>query len=172
MKIEEIQEQCETLSNEQLLLIVNNKRLYTEQIVRVAYQEIRKRGLSKKEIKEIEKVQAQSAKIITGNIHTDILFLEKLGFFLLCIPRMHFLVMRDYRKRGFVLKVRQAGYYNLCGLGFLILSASLGEYLDSFLTGCIIWVAGFLLTYFLNQYYFKEKIIKYLAARTVDPETK
>ena len=59
MKIEEIQQQCETLSNEQLLLVVNNKRLYNEKIVRVAYQEIKKRRLSKEEVKEIEKKQAQ-----------------------------------------------------------------------------------------------------------------
>jgi len=66
MKIEEIQQQCETLSDEQLLLVVNNKQLYTEKIVRVAYQEIKKRGLSKQKIKEIEKVHARQSRIITG----------------------------------------------------------------------------------------------------------
>jgi len=65
MTIEEIQQQCETLSNEQLFLVVNNKQLYNEMIVRVTYQEIRKRGLSKQEVKEIEKAQARRAKIIT-----------------------------------------------------------------------------------------------------------
>jgi hypothetical protein len=172
MTIEEIQEQCESLSNEQLLLVVNNKQLYTEQIVRVAYQEIRKRGLSKQEIKEIEKVQARRAKIITGNIQEDILFWEKVVFFILCLPRMHFLVFRDYRKRGYVLKVRQAWYYNLLGLIFFILSAILAEYFHSLLAGGIIWISSFLLTYFFNEYYFKERTIKYLAARTVDPEAK
>lgn len=44
MKIEEIQQQCEALSNEQLFLVVNNKQLYNEKIVRVAYQEIKKGG--------------------------------------------------------------------------------------------------------------------------------
>src|ERR1700722_3506919 len=66
MKIEEIQQQCETLSNEQLFLVVNNKHLYTEKIVRVAYLEIKNRGLSKQEVKEIEKVQARRSRIITG----------------------------------------------------------------------------------------------------------
>jgi hypothetical protein len=166
MTTEEIQQQCETLSDERLLLIVNNKRLYTEQIVRVTYQEIRKRGLSKQKIKEIEKVQARHAKIITGDIYKDILFLEKVGFFFLCIPRMHFLVFRDYRKKGFVLKVRQAWYYNLLGLVFFLSSAFLGEYLHSFLAAGTIWVTSFLLTYFLNEYYFRDRTIKYLAART------
>jgi len=172
MTIDEIQQQCETMSSEQLFLIVNNKQLYTEKIVRVAYQEIRKRGLSKQEIKEIEKVQARRARIITGNIHEDILFLEKIGFFFLCIPRMHFLVFRDYRKKGFVLKIRQARYYNLLGLVFFLSSAFLGEYLHSFLAAGIIWVSSFLATHFLNQYYFKERIIRYLTARAADPEAR
>ena len=71
MTIEEIQQQCEALSNEQLLLVVNNKRLYNEKIVRAAYQEIRKRGLSKQEV--------------------------------ICLPRIHYWVLRDYRRQGFVL---------------------------------------------------------------------
>jgi hypothetical protein len=168
MTIEEIQAQCEALSNEELLLVVNNKRLYTEQIVRVAYQEIRKRGLSKQEIKEIEKMQAERAKIITGDIREDVLFFEKVGFFFLCVPRMHFLVIRDYRNQGFVLKVRQAQYFIFLGLVSLILSALLGGYFHSFLLGAIIWVASFLLAYFLNRYYIKGKIIKYLASRSAD----
>ena len=172
MKIEEIQEQCEALSNEQLLLVVNNKRLYTEKIVKVAYQEIRKRGLSKNEVKEIEKIHARRARIITGNIHEDILFWEKVGFFVLCLPRIHFLVFRDYRKKGFVLKVRQARYFNSLGLIFFLLSAFLGERLHSFSAGVISWVASLLLTYFLNEYYFKERIIKSLEARSVDPDAK
>ena len=83
MTREEIQQQCEALSDEQLLLVVNNKRLYTEQIIREAYHEIRKRGLSKQKIKEIEKIHAGRSKIITGNIDEDILLLEKVLFFLI-----------------------------------------------------------------------------------------
>jgi hypothetical protein len=128
MKIEEIQQQCETLSNEQLFLVVNNKRLYTEKIVRVAYQEIKKRGLSKQEVKEIEKVQARQSSIITGDIYEDIFFWEKIGLFSLGIFRlMSALLLRDYKKKGFVLKVRQAQYYILLGVAFLFIAAFLGQ---------------------------------------------
>ena len=121
MKIEEIQQQCESLSNEQLLLVVHNKQLYTEKIVRVAYQEIKKRGLSKQEIKEIEKVQARQSRIITGDIHEDIFFLEKIGFFFLGILRiLNALILRDYRKKGFVLKVRQAHYLPICSTNVIL----------------------------------------------------
>src|SRR5258708_8802299 len=103
MTTEEIQQQCETLSDEELLLVVNNKRLYTEKIVRGAYQEIRKRGLSKQKIKEIEKVHAGRGKIITGNIPANVLLLEKIGFFFLVTPRIPFLFLRDYTKQSLSL---------------------------------------------------------------------
>lgn len=172
MTIEEIQQQCETLSNEQLLLVVNNKLLYNEKIVRVAYQEIRKRGLSKQEVKKIEKAQARRARIITGDIHEDVLFWEKIVFFIICVPRIHFWVLRDYRRKGSVLKFWQGQYYSLLGLVFLLLSIFLGRLLHSFLAGGMIWVSSFLLAYLLSESYFKGRIIKYLASRTVDPDTK
>jgi hypothetical protein len=172
MTIEEIQQQCKTLSNDELFQVVNNKQLYNEKIVRVAYQEIRNRRISKQEAREIRKVQARRAKVISGNIHEDVLFWEKVGFFFLCVPRMHYLVIRDYRRQGFVLKVRQGLYYNLFGVIFLISSAVLGQYFHSFLAGGIFWMGSFLLTYLFSQYYFKARIIKHLAARSADPETK
>jgi hypothetical protein len=172
MKIEEIQQQCETLSNEQLLLVVTNKHLYTEKIVRVAYQEINKRGLSKQEIKEIKKAQARQSTIITGNIHEDIFLLEKIGFFFLGIFRVfNALVLRDYRKKGFVLKVRQANYYILLGVALMFLAAFLGKHFHSFSVFAIVWTSGFLSTHLFNKYYFKAATIKRLEARTGNQKT-
>jgi hypothetical protein len=172
MKIEEIQQQCESLSNEQLLLVVNNKRLYTEKIVRVAYQEIKKRGLSKQEVKEIEKAQAQQSRIITGNVHEDIFLLEKIGFYFLGIFKFfNALVLRDYRKRGYILKVKQAQYYILLGVAFLFSSFFIGKYFHAYAAAAIIWPAGFLITHFFNRYYLKAATIKRLAARIASQET-
>jgi len=172
MKIEEIQQQCESLSNEQLFLVVNNKRLYTEKIVRVAYQEIRKRGLSKQEVKEIEKAQAQQARVITGDIHEDIFLLEKVGFYFLGLFRFfNALVLRDYKRRGFALKVRQAQYYILLGVAFLFLALFIAKYFHAYAAAAIIWPSGFLFTHFFNRYYFKAATIKRLAARIASQET-
>src|ERR1700722_1034770 len=172
MKIEEIQQQCESLSNEQLFLVVNNKRLYTEKIVRVAYQEIRKRGLSKQEVKEIEKAQAQQARVITGDIHEDIFLLEKVGFYFLGLFRFfNALVLRDYKRRGFALKVRQAQYYILLGVAFLFLALFIAKYFHAYAAAAIIWPSGFLFTHFFNRYYFKAATIKRLAARIASEET-
>ncbi len=171
MKIEEIQQQCEALSNEQLFLVVNNKQLYNEKIVRVAYQEIKKRGLSKQEVKEIEKVQARQSRIITGDIYEDIFFLEKLGLFYLGIFRlMSALLVRDYQKKGYILKVKQANYYILFGVAFIFIAGFLGELFHSWSTCLIIWASGFLPTHLFNKFYFKAATIKRLEARSVDPD--
>jgi len=171
MKIEEIQQQCETLSNEQLLLVVNNKRLYNEKIVRVAYQEIKKRRLSKEEVKEIEKKQARQSSIITGDIYEDIFFWEKIGLFYLGLFRlMSALLIRDYQKRGFILKVKQANYYILLGIAFLCVAGFLGQQFHSGSFSLIIWASGFPLTHLFNKFYFKAATIKRLEARSVDPD--
>ncbi len=166
MKIEEIRQQCEALSNEELLLVVNNKRLYTEQIVRVAYQEIRKRNLSKEEVREIEKVQVRRSKIKTGDFTTDILLFEKIGFFFICVPMFHRFVLRDYRRKGYLLKVRQSAYFAYTGFISFITIIWTGAHRIGFLTGAGIWVLFFLFTYALNQFYIKQKISQWLAART------
>jgi hypothetical protein len=166
MKIEEIRQQCEALSNEELLLVVNNKRLYTEQIVGVAYQEIRKRKLSKEEVKAIEKMQARRSKIKTGDFVTDILLLEKIGFYFICVPIFHRFVLRDYRRKGFLLKVRQGTYFTYMGFVSFMTLIWAGTHRISFLTGAGIWVLFFLMTYALNQFYIRQKISRWLAKRT------
>jgi hypothetical protein len=166
MKIEEIRQQCEALSNEELLLVVNNKRLYTEQIVRVAYQEIRKRKLSKEEVKAIEKVQVRRYKVKTGDFVTDILLFEKIGLFFFIVPMLHRLILRDYRRKGYLLKVRQGAYFAYTGLLSFFALLAAGVHRISFLTAAGIRVSFFFLTYALNQFYFRQKISQWLAART------
>ncbi|MHA4811108.1 hypothetical protein ACX0G9_23570 [Flavitalea flava] len=165
MNIEDIQNQCENLSNEQLLLVVNNKRLYTEKIVRAAYQELRKRQIPKEEVIAIEKKHTRRSRIITGDIHTDILLLEKIALFFLCIPRLGGLIMWDYRKKGYALKTRQTTYFNLMGAAFLLTDILLGMHHISMETGAIIWIFSFLPTYFFNEYFFKQRTIRNLEAR-------
>jgi hypothetical protein len=81
------------------------------------------------------------------------------------------LVLRDYRKQGFVLKVRQAHYYILLGVAFLFIAVFLGQHFHSFSVGAIIWVSGFLSTHLFNKYYFKAVTIRRLAAHNAIQET-
>ena len=148
------------------MLVVNNKRLYTEQIVRVAYQEIRKRKLSKEEVRGIEKVQAHRSKVKTGDFITDILLLEKLGFYFICVPVLHRFVLRDYRRKGYLLKVRQGAYFTYTGFISLMIIVWAGPHRINFLTGAGLWVLFFFLIYGLNQFYIRRRISEWLAART------
>jgi len=56
-------------------MVVNNKIRYTELIVRVARQEIRKRGVTKEDTKKFKAKEARRAKIIDGDIFPGCTFL-------------------------------------------------------------------------------------------------
>jgi hypothetical protein len=167
MTIGEIKTKCESLSTEELYFIVNNKIRYTETIVRVAQQELRNRNPTREEINHFKKVQARRAKVIDGDIHEDLLLWEKILFFFIFIPRFHFLVLRDYRKRKYVLKVRQAGYFMVAGAVFFLPILLVGaERFFSLKTAAILWAASFPVAYAFNYYYYKGGTIRRLAART------
>ena|ERR1700744_3562656 len=166
MTIDEIKARCESLSTEELHFIVNNKIQYTEVIVRIAQQELKKRNPTKEEIARFKKEQAQWKKIIDGDIHEDLMLWEKIVFFFIFFPRIHFLVMRDYRKRRYILKIKQAGYYmTVGGISFLILLTTNLEKFLSLQTAVIVWACACLAAHIYNHYYFKAKTIRRLAER-------
>lgn len=171
MNIQDIKDQCESLSNEELLLVVNNKIHYTETIVRIARQELRKRAVPKEEIKKIRKKQRQQDKITGGDIQEDLLLFEKIAFFFLPLPFVHRLVYRDYRRRGYILKTRQSVYFQVAGAVFLVSLIICGEsHLISLAMGALIWLLAFLAAFAFNQFYFKAWTIRRLAARSNPPE--
>lgn len=165
MKIEEIQAQCEMLSNEQLMLIVTNKIRYNEMIVRAAHQELRKRGITKDQMKEIKRKQDRAPKPIEGDIHEDLVLWEKIAFFYLFFPRLHFLVLRDYRSRKLVLKVKQAGYYMFAGMLLFMIGLIGSIFFYSISIGIVLWAMMFPAVHAFNRYYFKPLTIRRLAAR-------
>jgi hypothetical protein len=166
MTVEEIKAQCATLSNEELYLIVTNKIRYDYVIVAVAQGEIKRRGLSKEEFKELKGVQTRRSKIIEGDIYTDLLWWQKLGLFVICVPRLHFLLFRDYRREKYILKLRQSSYFTVAGLASFALFMGGLQALEVPLEICAIaWVLGFVPAYLFNQYYFKQRTIRRLAAR-------
>ncbi|MBS1662802.1 MAG: hypothetical protein JST68_17285 [Bacteroidetes bacterium] len=165
MTVEEIKAQCETLSNEELYTIVHNKIRYNYTIVSVAQAELKRRKISKDEHKSLTNEQTRRSKVIVGDIHEDVLLWEKILFFFIPVPRFHTLVMRDYRRKGYVLKVKQSAFFNLAGTAlFFVLLIGIGIPFSLIVAGGL-WVVGFLVTYFLNQYYFKGRTIRRLAAR-------
>jgi hypothetical protein len=171
MTIDEIKARCESLSTEELHFIVNNKIQYTEVIVRVAQQELKKRNPTKEELARFKKEQAQRNKIIDGDIHEDLMLWEKIVFFFIFIPGLHALVMRDYRKRRYILKVRQARYYMTLGaISCLVLILANVENFLSLKIAAILWAAAYLATHVYNYYYFKARTIRNLAERMDDSQ--
>ena len=172
MTVDEIKARCESLSTEELYQVVNNKIQYTEIIVRIAQEELRRRSPTKEQISRFKKGQVRQAKKIDGDIREDLMLWEKIVFFFIFIPRFHYLVLRDYRKRHYLLKVRQAGYFMVTGGGFFLLFMLIGaEKFFSLKTAIILWASGFLGAYAFNYYYFKARIIRRFVARMINQDT-
>ena len=172
MDKEELKRQCESLSNQELLAIVNNKMGYTVEIVTAVQIELRNRAIPKEEVKMHKKQLAQQAKIITGNIVDDLSLADKVLFYVFFFPQLNYFVRRSYRKQGYILKLRQGGYYSFLGFVFFIPVFVSG--LDRFspLNCFIIWALCFLPAYAFDLYFYKEQTIRRLRKRTGNPEEK
>lgn len=164
MTVEEIKEKCESLSNDELYTIVNNKIKYNYTIVSTAQAELKRRNVSKDEHKSLKKEQTRRSKIIEGDIDADVLMWEKILFFFIPLPRLHRMVIRDYKNRGFVLKVKQASYFTIIGFVSFFLLMAVAIPVSYELAG-ILWLGIFLAAYLFNSYYFKQRTIRRLAER-------
>lgn len=166
---EELKQQCEALSNQELLTVVNNKGRYNEMIVTAAQIELKKRQVTKEDRQEYAAQEKALNRTITGNITKDLHFIEKVGLYVLCLPILVGLVARDYRRRKLHLKARQSYYFAFSSMIWLVIMLATSivyEYnATSFL---IIWAVGFILAISLNHYYFKLRITQSLAERHAD----
>ena len=170
MNKEELRKQCESLSNQQLIAIVDNKIRYNVQIVTAAQIELESRAISKEEVKTHKRQLTQQARIITGNIVDELGLPDKILFFIIFFPRLNYFVRRSYRKQNYVLKLRQAGYYSLLGFVSCILIFSVGLQRLSPVDCFIIWGLSFLPVYAFDHYYYKQKTIERLRMRAANPE--
>jgi len=168
MDKEELKRQCESLSNQELLAIVNNKMGYTVEIVTAVQIELRNRAIPKEEVKMHKKQLAQQAKIITGNIVDDLSLADKVLFYVFFFPQLNYFVRRSYRKQGYILKLRQGGYYSFLGFVFFML-VFIGLRRLSPINCLIIWGLSFLPAYVFDQYFYKQKTIQRLRMRSVNP---
>ena len=102
MNKEELRQQCEALSDQELFLVVNNKGLYNEMIVTAAQIELRKRSVSKEDVKRFRKASERLNNVVSGDIVTDCSFFQKFYFYFLWFIRVNSWVMRDFRRQGSV----------------------------------------------------------------------
>lgn len=160
---EDLQQKYQKLSTEKLIEIIDNRANYTELAVEVAIAEFESRNVPKKEVTDYRVKQVDQLNSAVERSVEPLGFLQKLLFFFLFIPLLHFAFKMNYRSDGAALKLRQSNYYSLIGFISLILStltivAFDWNIADSTILG--IWMIFFIPAYFFDDHFNKRIIVE------------
>lgn len=153
MTKEELEKKYETLSNSELMDIIQDKFSYTEMAILVAMSEVSKRNLNEDDIKQykVEK-EKEIRDFVIKNIADDLSF-SKNFFFYIWIPFFNFPLKRTFMDGGFELKLKQANYYSWFGFIFLVLITGFGSnYEISTLTTLIVWMLTFVIAFLFDEF--------------------
>jgi len=164
MTKEELEKRYETLSNSELMDIIQDKFAYTEIAILVAMAEISKRNFNEEDIKQykIEKEQ-EIRDYVIKNIADDLTFFQKNFFFYVWIPFFNFPLKRTFMDGGFELKLKQANYYSWAGFIFLVLITGFSSnYQISTLTTLIIWMLTFVIAFLFDEFFNRQSQIRKL----------
>ncbi len=150
---EDLKKRYATLSVSELLHIIDNKFSYTETAVLVAIEELASRKIDESELEEYKnQVITTFEEAVQKNYLIGLSFLQKNLFYFIFIPILNFAFKMNYKQDGYLLKLRQANYYSLCGFLGLILSGITSVYFDLNDFGSIaIWISVFLPAFFLEK---------------------
>jgi hypothetical protein len=161
---EELEKRYATLSNNELLDIIEDKYSYTELAVLVALEEVSRRKLNENDIKKYKENAFKNVQaFIKKNIEDDLTFLQKNLFFFLWIPFLNFLFKRSFMDDGFVLKLKQANYYSWSGfILFVVAGIIQSQFKLSNSTFWILWILSFLIAYNYDEFFNRKRQIKKL----------
>jgi hypothetical protein len=159
---EDLRHKYAAFSNFELLAIVEDSANYTDLAVAVAREELQKRNLTKTDFDNYKEYQQEEARIYINKYFVEELTIwQKLFFYILWIPILHFPIKQNLAQDGYILKTRQAGYYSICGFILMIaavfFSAAIGE--SDWIT-LIVWLLLFLTPLQFDHYFNKGRLIK------------
>jgi hypothetical protein len=159
---EELQLRYSTYATENLLDIIDHKFDYTDLAVMLAIEELAKRNITEDDIKNY-KAQKTETEVIRKNFVDGLSLLQKNLFYFLWIPILNFAFKMNYRDDGYLLKLRQANYYSLCGFLGLGVSAIVSIYFElGDIHSLAIWIAMFIPAYLLDKHFNKQWLSNHL----------
>ncbi|MEO7212151.1 hypothetical protein [Mucilaginibacter sp.] len=158
---EQLETTYSSLPTNKLLAIMDSPANYTELAIMVATAELTKRNVGDTEKALYEEEQLEKAEIFVQKIlYDELSFLQKNLFYFLWFPILNFAFKMNLRQDGYLLKLKQANYYSLAGFVFFILSGFLSALLNiSDISALSIWVFGFVVSYFFDQRFNKQRMI-------------
>jgi hypothetical protein len=161
---EELQEKYATLSPDKLMEIIDNKFDYTELAVTVAIQELSSRNITEDDVKSYKDKQVEKVTtFVKRNIVDDLNLLQKNLFFFIWFPLLTYAFRRNFAEDGYLLKLKQANYYSWAGFISVILIGSSPVVFEAELstpTTIAIWIACFIPTYLLDEFFNRRRQIE------------
>ncbi|TFF36654.1 hypothetical protein [Mucilaginibacter psychrotolerans] len=161
---EQLEATYATLPTNKLLAMMDNTADYTELAIVVASAELAKRNVGEAEKAQYEQEQLEKADIFIQKVLFDELsLLQKNLFYFLWFPILNFAFKMNFRQDGYLLKLKQANYYSLVGFIFFMLAGILEPVLNiSDFVALSVWILGFVVAYFFDQRFNKQRIVRIL----------
>lgn len=151
----DLEERYSGFSNEELLEVLRNREGYTELAVDLAREELSRRNVTAADVKVMEEAHQQNVNhFIENYASVEMRFLQKCFFFFLWMPLLHFAIKQNLREDGYLLMVKQAGYYSVMGfIFFFLMPVSLVVLPDALIW--VVWVLGLFIAIPLEKYFVK-----------------
>jgi hypothetical protein len=153
---EDIAKTYSGLSTDELLAIVREQGGYTALAISAAQEELAKRNVTEAQVLEFDERIEQAKTVARQSASEELSFLQKCFFYFIWVPLLHFPIKQNLREDGFVLKVRQAGYYSIAGFISFILTALISAAINlSDLLSIMVWALLILPACVLDKYFNK-----------------
>ncbi len=161
---EELESRYATLTNSELMNIIENKFDYTELAVIIALEEIARRNITEDDIKLIKEEQIEKTDtFIDRNIVDDLNIIQKILFFIIWVPLLNFPFKRNFHDYGYVLKLKQANYYSWLGFTFFMIVGIVSAFFDlTDLISLALWILSFIPVLIYDEYFNRQSQIRKL----------
>lgn len=160
---EDLEKRYTSLSNKELLEIVEDKFAYTELAIVIALEEISRRKLDENDIKKFKEGSLEKLQTLVDKcIFDDLTFLQKIMFFFLWFPFLNFIFKRNFIENDFILKLKQANYYSWCGFIFCIVTMIIKSQFNLPELFWVSWIISFLIAYEYDEFFNRKNQIEQL----------
>lgn len=155
---ETLRDSYKKLSIQELLQIVNNRPDYSGLETMIAIQELSARNVSLEAIEASRKEYIKSPEyLIAKDLVAGLSDVEKCRFYFLWLPFLSFTIKRNFREKGFALKLKQVDCYAVFGFVILVVALILFiQYGITLLGFLIVWILGFLPAFIFDDIFYRK----------------
>ena len=150
---DELAKHYATLTDRQLLDILNEKDQYTDIAIQAALGEMQKREIEPEQVEEYYEVLASEKEVMDQIALIELTLIEKVKFyFLWLLPFMGSAIRMNYAEQGLKTKVKQSKVFSIMGF-LMVFPAAILEFTNDYESAISIglWILLFIPTYKIEK---------------------